>query len=110
MGFPFNEQYSNPNAACMMIGAKPTVVMLFEESVFQNITQNRVTNTLLTNEMLISIDAQSKEEVDEMAQRAIDAGGKSEHIPVAMEGFIYGCLFIDLDGHRWNVLYMNLEA
>ncbi len=109
MGFQFNEQYNSPNSACMMVGKKQTVVMLFESDVFQSIVQNRVTNTLLTNEVLFSIDAQSKAEVDEMAVKARAAGGKSDHVPMDMEGYMYGCLFIDLDGHRWNVLYMDFS-
>ena len=109
IGFVFNEAYQSPNSACMMIGEKPTVVMLYEEFVFQQISQNRITNTILTNEMLISIDAESKTEVDDLAAKAVAAGGKSSHVPIEMEGYMYGCLFIDVDGHRWNVLYMDLE-
>jgi predicted lactoylglutathione lyase len=109
MGFPFNEDYVNPNSACMMIGKRQTVVMLFEQDVFQKIINNRVTNTILTNEVLISIDAQNKDEIDEMAAKAVAAGGKSDHVPCEMSSYMYGCLFVDIDGHRWNVLYMDLN-
>ena len=60
--------------------------------------------------MLLSIDAQSKEEVDAMVQKAIEAGGTSNHKPSEMKGWMYGCVFTGIDGHKWNVLYMDLPA
>ena len=58
---------------------------------------------------MLSIDAESKEEVDEIAQKALDAGGKTNHQPGEMQGWMYGCVFSDIDGHKWNVLYMDMS-
>ena len=44
-----------------------------------------------------------------MAQKAVAAGDKSNHRPVEMNGWMYGCLFTDPDGFRWNVLYMDMS-
>ncbi len=110
LGFRFNPQYGNSdNSACLLVGEKDVVVMLFEEDFFKNCTGNFVTNTSEGSEVLLSIDAQSKEEVDEMAQKATAAGGSSNHKPSAMNGWMYGCVFADIDGHRWNVLYMDMS-
>lgn len=108
MGFRFNPRYQGgDNSACLLIGDKDVVVMLFEESFFKGCTGNEVADANRSNEVLLSIDAQSKEEVDEMARKAIAAGGSSTHQPGEMKSWMYGCVFADVDGHRWNVLYMD---
>lgn len=111
LGFPFNDKFGgNPeNSACMLLGEKKVVVMLVEESVFKGFTGNEVADAGKVTEVLFSIDAESKEEVDAMANKAIEAGGKSNHTPGVMKGWMYGCVFTDLDGHSWNVLHMDMS-
>jgi predicted lactoylglutathione lyase len=110
MGFKFSEGPGNsPNSAPLLVGDKNVVVMLFEEAAFKGFTNNEITNTKQSCEVLLSIDAQNKEEVDEMAKKAIEAGGTSNHKPAEMKGYMYGCVFSDLDGHRWNVLHMDMS-
>ncbi len=108
LGFKFNTKHGNGHSsACMLLGENNIVCMLFDEPTFKVFTNNEITNTQKSNEVLLSIDAQSKEEVDEMVKKAIQAGGTSNHQPSEMTGFMYGSVFTDLDGHRWNVLYMD---
>ena len=83
--------------------------MLFDETAFKSFTNNEIADTKQATEVLLSIDAESKEEVDEMVMKAVNAGGKSNHKPSEMKGWMYGCVFTDLDGHQWNVLYMNMD-
>ncbi len=110
LGFKFNEQMGNSeNSAALLIGEKNTVVMLFDESSFKGFTSAEIADVTSAAEVLLSIDAESKEEVDEMAEKAVAAGGKSNHKPGEMKGWMYGCLFTDPDGHRWNVLYMDMN-
>jgi predicted lactoylglutathione lyase len=109
LGFTFNPHQGNgPNSACLMIGEKNVVCMLFDEPTFKQCISGAELSTNAT-EVLLSIDAQSKEEVDEMVVKAIAAGGSSNHKPGEMKGFMYGCVFSDLDDHRWNVLYMDMS-
>lgn len=110
MGFSFNPRFGeDANMAALMVGEKNVVVMLCEESAFSGYISTPVADAFKSTEVLISIDAQSKEEVDEMAQKAIAAGGASPHKPTEMQGWLYGCLFTDPDGHNWNVLYMDMS-
>jgi predicted lactoylglutathione lyase len=109
IGFAFNEQHSTTTSVCMLVGEANFVVMLFEEKQLEGFMQNKITDTSLSSEMLISIDAQSKEEVDEFANKVQEAGGNVFAKPAENEGWMYGCGFADLDGHRWNVLYMDLS-
>jgi predicted lactoylglutathione lyase len=111
LGFRFNSQFGNgPGSAAMQVGEKDVIVMLFEEATFKGFVENcGLADTTKGVEVLLSIDAESKEEVDELAQKAVEAGGKSNHKPGEMDGWMYGCLFTDPDGHSWNVLYMDMS-
>ena len=107
IGFSFNEEYCNDQSACMLVGEKNFVVMLFEESMFISFVQNFLLASPTHAEMLISIDAESRHEVEELAKKVNDAGGKIFAKPAENQGWMYGCGFSDLDGHRWNVLFMD---
>lgn len=108
LGFPFNEQQTNEESACMVLGEKSIIVMLFTEKVFQHFCRNNVTDANSSTEVLLSIDAESKEEVDELLAKAVEAGGSVYGEPHD-QGWMYGAGFCDLDGHRWNVLYMDMS-
>ncbi len=107
LGFSFNNQYSSDVSACLLIGSKNIVVMLFTASMFEGFTKNKTADTSQGSEILISIDAENREEVDALAKKALEAGGTIYAEPGDNQGWMYGCGFADLDGHRWNVLYMD---
>jgi len=107
IGFSFNEEHDTPSSTCMLVGEGKFVIMLFEESLFSGFSQNSLTDTQSSSEILISIDAESKEEVDELAKKVQEAGGNVFAPPADNQGWMYGCGFADLDGHRWNVLFMD---
>ncbi len=110
LGFSFNTKYDgNDQHASLMVGTKNIIIMLFEESMFQDFIKNNITDTNQSNEVLISFDAESKEEVDEMARKVEAAGGTIFGKPAEIQGWMYGCGFTDLDGHRWNPLYMDMN-
>jgi uncharacterized protein len=73
LGFTFNDKHGI-DPACMLVGEKKVVVMLFSEEMMKGFLRQEVTDTKTSNEMLISIDAESRAEVDELAQKAKDAG------------------------------------
>jgi uncharacterized protein len=107
LGFAFHEGHGDPDSACMLIGEKHSAVMLFHEDVLRKFAQNPLTDTSQSTEVLISFDAESLEEVDDMAAKVEKAGGNLFSKPASIEGWMYGCAFADLDGHRWNMLYMD---
>lgn len=107
LGFKFSTgRGATPTSAPLLIGSKNVMVMLFEESTFEGIVNQTSTDTEKSCEVLFSFDASSKDEVDEIARKAVEAGGKTAHIPYKMNGSMYGCIFADLDGHKWNVFYL----
>lgn len=109
LGFKFNTKHGNtPSSICMLLGDNNVPCMLVDEPTFkQYISHDEIAGS--EAEVLLSIDAQSKEEVDELVANVIAAGGTSSHKPSEMKSWMYGCVFKDLDGHRWNVLYMDMS-
>lgn len=109
IGFVFKTEKETTSSACMLVGESNFVVMLFEESLFEGFVQNRLADTQKSSEVLVSIDAQTVEEVNELAVKVREAGGVVFAEPAKNQGWMYGFGFADLDGHRWNVLYMNFS-
>jgi len=107
LGFKFHPGHGDANSACMLMGEKNVAVMLFEAEMFKGFTQNALTDTKQSTEVLISFDAESPAEVDELAAKAEKAGGTVFGKPQEIQGWMYGGGFADLDGHRWNMLYMD---
>ncbi|MCY7293050.1 MAG: SRPBCC domain-containing protein, partial [Ferruginibacter sp.] len=95
--------------ACFMMGEKKIALMLFPEAVFTSFTQHAIADTNIGVEMFISIDAETRDEVDELAKNAVDAGADLFARPGEKDGWMYGCAFADLDGHRWNILYTDMS-
>ncbi len=110
VGFVLNESFpKNAESACIFAGISKTAIMLYVRDAFARVAGNSVSDTGAGTEILISVDAESKEEVDELAIKAAKAGGTVFGKPTDVHGWMYGCGFIDVDGHRWNVLYMDLS-
>ncbi len=98
---------NSAQSACFGIGEQQLVLMLFAQELFTGFTQHALADTRAGAEVLFSLGASSREAVDQMAQRAASAGGQVFAPPREANGFMYGCGFCDLDGHRWNVLFMD---
>ena len=110
LGFSFNSKYGDSDHnACLIVGTKNIAVMFFEESAFKGFTQNNLTDTKQSTEVLFSFDAESREEVDDLAKKVTAAGGNVFAKPGDKQGWMYGCAFADPDGHRWNILYMDMS-
>ncbi len=110
LGFSFDTKYGNTDhSAGMLVGSKNIVVMFFEETMFKMFTQNNPTDTKFGTEVLFSFDAESRGEVDEMAKKVLAAGGTIYSEPAEVQGWMYGFGLIDLDGHRWNMLHMDMS-
>ncbi|HRH41883.1 MAG TPA: hypothetical protein PKY82_09585 [Pyrinomonadaceae bacterium] len=110
LGFTFNTTHGDSDeSACLLVGTKNVVVMLFAEPTFKGFVQNEITDTSKSSEILLSFDTESVAEVDEMAEKVREAGGTIYAAPAEIQGFMYGFCFIDLDGHRWNALYMDMS-
>jgi len=105
LGFTFNMQFTDDKAACMIIGEN-IYAMLLLEKFFKTFTNKEIADAKKTTEVLIAIDAESRQSVDEMIRKAVEAGGLTYRNPQD-NGWMYGHSFADLDGHQWEVLYLD---
>ncbi|MBA0053311.1 glyoxalase [Streptomyces sp. AJS327] len=108
LGFEFNEQFTDEKAACMVV-SDSIFVMLLVEPYFRSFTKKEVADTERVNEVLVCLSAESRAQVDELAERALAAGGRPSGEPI-MDGPMYGRAFLDLDGHQWELMYMDPAA
>lgn len=108
LGFTFNQQFTDQNAACMVIG-EDNYAMLLVESFFKTFTKKEIVDTKKSTEVLIALSAESKAKVDEMIAKVLSAGG-NEPRPPQDNGFMYGRAFEDLDSHTWEIFWMDPKA
>jgi len=106
LGYSFNQQFSDDKAACLVI-AENIYAMLITEPFFKTFISNKeISDTSKTKEVLIALSADSRQQVNELADKAVGAGGKNFRDPED-HGFMYSRSFEDLDGHVWEVFWMD---
>ena len=105
VGFTFNPAFTDENATCMIIGEN-IYSMLLVEKFFTSFTKKEIVDTTTSTEAIIAISLDSKEDVNAMADRAMAAGGKQSNDPMD-HGWMYTRSFQDLDGHSWEVFFMD---
>src|SRR5919197_1793980 len=108
LGFTFNPQFTDENATCMIIG-EDIFVMLLVERFFKTFTNKEICDVTKDAEVIVALSAESREKVDQMMNRVLEAGGRESREPQD-HGWIYGRSFQDIDGHLWEIIYMNQTA
>jgi len=108
LGFTFNPQFTNEQAACMVLSDEG-FVMLLTEPYFKTFTQRTICDTRAQSEALFAVSCSSRAEVDDLVKKALAAGG-THAMPPQDHGFMYGWSFYDLDGHHWEVMWMDPAA
>jgi uncharacterized protein len=108
LGFNFNPQFTDENATCMIIG-EDIFVMLLVEKFFKSFTKKEICDTSKNTEAILALSVESKEKVDQMMGKALEAGG-SEPREKQDHGWMYGRSFEDVDGHLWEVFFMEETA
>ncbi|WP_442955982.1 VOC family protein [Paenibacillus sp. MMO-58] len=106
IGFEFNSQFSDENSACMVINDN-TFVQLLVEPYFQTFINKPVADVASAAGKIIALSADSRKHVDELADKALSAGGKQSKEPTD-HGFMYVRSFEDLNGHLWEIAYMDM--
>ena len=108
LGFTFNPQFTDENATCMIINDN-IFVMLLVEKFFKTFTKKEICDTAKDTEVIIALSTESREKVDEMMQNVFEAGGKESREPQD-HGWMYGRSFQDINGHLWEIIYMDEKA
>jgi predicted lactoylglutathione lyase len=108
LGYSFNPQFSNDKGACMVI-SDTIHAMLLTEPFFQTFIKKPISDAKKATEVLICLSCESKAEVDQLVAKAL-AGGATAPNAVQDYGFMYSHGFEDLDGHIWELMYMDPNA
>ncbi|MEV5317833.1 VOC family protein [Streptomyces sp. NPDC052687] len=108
LGYSINPQFSDETAASVVI-SDTIVAMLLTKEKYAQFTKKEIADATRTSEVLIALSAESREKVDELVDKAIAAGGTASGETQDL-GFMYGRSFDDLDGHTWEVVWMDPAA
>ncbi|WP_336703062.1 VOC family protein [Chryseobacterium indologenes] len=107
LGFSINEQFSDDKAICVVMKENHIYTMFLKEEFFQTFT-NRPFAKGDTNQVLLAIGANSRDEVDSMVKTAIENGGSKYSEPVDY-GWMYQSSFADINGHQWEVMHGDVS-
>ena len=109
IGFSFDPMFTDENATRMIV-SDDTSVMLVVEPFFQSFVEpQEIADTSKSREVIVGLSAESKEQVDDLTGKALDAGGQALGEPQD-DGFMYMRGFRDLDGHQWSFIHMDMSA
>jgi predicted lactoylglutathione lyase len=108
LGFSYNPNFTDDTAACMLIGEQ-AFVMLLDREKFAEFSKLPIADPTTHALALYSFSASSRDEVDAVSAAALAAGG-TEADEAEDFGFMYSRSFFDLDGHGWQVMWMDPAA
>ncbi|MGW7822935.1 VOC family protein [Streptomyces puniciscabiei] len=105
LGYTINPQFSDEKAASVVI-SDTIVAMLLTKPFYATFTKKEIADATKTSEVLVALSAESREKVDELVDKAL-ASGATPSGETQDHGFMYGRAFDDLDGHTWEVIWMD---
>ena len=105
LGFTFNTQFTDATGTSMLVG-EDAYFMLLARDKFTSFIKRPLGDPQKETNVLFALGVDSRSAVDEMVQRAVAAGGSLAAEPQD-HGFMYGWSFYDLDGHHWEVFWMD---
>jgi len=105
LGFTFSPQFTDETATCMIV-AEDIYVMLLTEEKFKTFIPKKLCDATKSTEVVVCLSCESRAEVDEMVRKAIAAGGTTYN-DAQDYGFMYGHGFQDLDGHIWELIFIE---
>jgi len=108
LGYTINPQFSTDDCACVVI-SDTIIAMFLSKQRYADFTKKEIADSTKTSEVLLCLSAESREKVDELVNKAAAAGGTAND-DVQDQGFMYGRSFDDLDGHSWEVVWMDPAA
>ena len=108
LGFSFDQQFTDETATCMIV-SDDIFVMLLTEEKFQTFTPKKICDAGKFTEVLVCLSLESRANLEEMVAKAVAGGGSTYNEPQD-HGFMYAHGFQDLDGHIWELIYMESTA
>jgi len=109
-GFTRNPMFCDDTTANCMALTETISVMLLTHQKFRQFTPKPVADARMTSEVLLCVDAESRDGVDALVAQAVAGGGLADPCPKQDHGFMYGRSYEDPDGHIWEVMWMDMAA
>jgi uncharacterized protein len=108
LGYELNPAFSDEHTASVVI-SDTIVVMLLDHQRYADFAKKPIADATRSSQVLLALSAESREKVDELVDTAFSlgatpAGDTQDH------GFMYGRSFDDLDGHTWEIVWMDPAA
>lgn len=104
-----NPAFTDDTAACMVF-SETIYAMLLTHDKWRQFTSKPIVDAHKNAQVLLCLSADSREDVSSMVDKAQAAGGSADPTPTQDFGFMYGRSFEDLDGHIWEVMWMDPNA
>ena len=108
LGYRFDDQFPDENMAHLVIG-EDSLVLLVAEGTFRTFTPKDVSDASVSTEVVMTLSAESREEVDGLVRRAVEAGARVPEGKMDAPTF-YARGFEDPDGHLWSVVWADPGA
>ena len=108
LGFSFDPNFTDETAACMHVGEQASVMLLGCEK-FAEFAKTPIADPTSETQALFCFSVPSRDEVDSIGAAALAAGGSEADGPEDF-GFMYSRSFYDLDGHGWQIMWMDPTA
>lgn len=105
LGYNFNPQFTDETAACMVV-SEDIYAMLLTHEKFKTFSPHPISDARKSTEVLIALSCDSRAQVDDLVAKAVAAGGNTYNQPQD-HGFMYGHGYQDLDGHVWELFWMD---
>ena len=107
LGYPFDPQFTDENAACIVLDEDHVYAMLLTHEFFKKFTKKEVADATTSTEAILALGVDSREAVDKLVDKALASGGVASNEPDD-QGFMYSRSFQDPDGHLWEVLHVDM--
>ena len=108
LGFSFDPRFTDETATCLVVSDE-AFVMLLVEGRFTDFTDRELADPTKETEAIVALSAESRDEVDALAEKALASGGSPASDPIDL-GFMYTRSFHDPDGHHWELAWMDPDA
>jgi predicted lactoylglutathione lyase len=109
LGFSFDPMFTDENATRMIISEETSVMLAVEPFFKRFIEPQEIADTSKSREVLVGLSAESREQVDDLAARALAAGAEGLGEPED-DGFMYMRGFRDLDRHQWSFIWLDMSS
>jgi predicted lactoylglutathione lyase len=103
-----NPQFSDGTSACMVL-SDTIFVMLLTHAKWAQFTTKPIADAHHASEVMLALSADNRKAVDNVVNAAGATGGKADINPPQDHGFMYGRSFEDVDGHVWEIVFMDMS-